>query len=171
MTCESTRELLLTADLGELRGEGAGALAAHLQGCPECRAAAERILHSTSGLGGALRSRRHRRTAAGILPFAVAAGLALMFWPRTASVAPAPASTASAPVTAAGASVRVAVAPPPPRRTVLVEPRPIVPVALTPVAFVPRPVVDTTAPVAAAPRKHPTALVSSDPDITVYWLD
>src|SRR6478609_5076215 len=101
MTCESMRELLLTADLEELKGEGAGLLAEHLRGCAVCRADAARIVRSTARLGEAVSSRRRRRTAAILTPFALAAGVVLfvMTYPTTTVVTPAArASIAGAPV-------------------------------------------------------------------------
>lgn len=44
MTCETARELLLTADPADLEGSTGSPLADHLRTCPACRAAAEQLL-------------------------------------------------------------------------------------------------------------------------------
>lgn len=87
MTCERSAELLLEADVAELRGEVPGPLAGHLADCERCRRRARRILDEHERLEHALdtiehgyvfgRRRRHwlpgaRRTAALLLPAAAA---------------------------------------------------------------------------------------------------
>lgn len=52
--CGRARELLLEAAPRELRGEGQGALAAHLSRCPDCRAAARTLLEGQEELDQAL---------------------------------------------------------------------------------------------------------------------
>ena len=54
MNCEIARDLLLEADLAELRDEADGALARHLRACPACRERANRILGHYAALGVAL---------------------------------------------------------------------------------------------------------------------
>src|SRR6478735_4266091 len=101
MTCESMRELLLTADLEELKGEGAGPLAEHLRGCVACRAEAARILSATRELGDAVAGRRRRRIAAIVTPLAVAAGVMLAFVMRPRTGVVAPVASAPAPISTA----------------------------------------------------------------------
>lgn len=55
--CRDAEALLLEADGEELRGEGDGPLAAHLQRCEACRGIADRILTGERALDDALRDR------------------------------------------------------------------------------------------------------------------
>lgn len=55
--CRDAEALLLEADGEELRGEGDGPLAAHLQRCEACRGIADRILTGERALDDALRER------------------------------------------------------------------------------------------------------------------
>lgn len=61
MTCTEARAALLEADLEELRGAADTPVALHLRDCPDCRAAAERIVRVEDAMGrrlGALAPRR-----------------------------------------------------------------------------------------------------------------
>lgn len=88
MTCEAARELLLTADPGELEGRTGGPLLDHLRRCSACRAAAERMLAAQRELRqvleaipssrpaaeaarGAIRSAEQRQTVARRVRFGV----------------------------------------------------------------------------------------------------
>ncbi|HSL71566.1 MAG TPA: hypothetical protein VK864_15070, partial [Longimicrobiales bacterium] len=72
---------ILTAEPDELRGRGASALAEHVRGCRDCKAAGQRILNLTAALAeqvnsGASRSRRGAWPAWIALPLAASlAGL------------------------------------------------------------------------------------------------
>src|SRR5687767_15981082 len=46
--CGQLRELLLTADPAELRGQGDSAIARHVRSCQRCAEAAQRILGATA---------------------------------------------------------------------------------------------------------------------------
>lgn len=89
MTCLDARAALLEADLEELRGTADTPLALHLRDCPDCRAAAERIVRVEDAMGrrlGALAPRRgiarapaaaprRRRPWRWAAPLAAAAGI------------------------------------------------------------------------------------------------
>ena len=63
MNWEMARDLVLEADLTDLRGEGHGDLARHIRGCPACRALAQRILDQTAALQATLERAASRRAA------------------------------------------------------------------------------------------------------------
>lgn len=71
MTCESTRELLLTADPAELEGSSGSPLADHLRTCPACRAAAERLLTAHQALRDALGAGRASAAATEAVQIAI----------------------------------------------------------------------------------------------------
>lgn len=98
MTCPEARAALLEADLDALRPGHPGALGAHLDGCPSCRAAADRILAGMAALAAdharvsrrpagvaeaarmaGLRRRVRRRRLRVLVPLLAAAGLAVFF--------------------------------------------------------------------------------------------
>lgn len=81
MNCTEARELLLEADLVELRGEGLSPLARHLASCAECRRAAAHLLDTTRLLADALESRPHPRRRPHVVQWslAAAASLAVIF--------------------------------------------------------------------------------------------
>jgi len=54
VNCENARDLLLEADLTELRSEGCGALVQHLHHCSTCQSRARRILDQTAALAAGL---------------------------------------------------------------------------------------------------------------------
>ena len=100
MNCENARDLLLEADLTELRGEGGGALVQHLHHCSTCQSQARRILDQTAALAAGLErvtpptpahgltrlrrpvpGARTRRWAIAV-PLALAAGLAVLLLGR-----------------------------------------------------------------------------------------
>ena len=182
MTCERTREALLTADLDELRGAGTGEVVEHLRQCDACRADAARILAATAQLGAALAGRDRRRGWQVVAPLALAAGIALfiLLRPRAAVVTPVaatkpvqqvePAERPTPATRPAGHAPRVAVA-----RT-LIAPRATEAVPVTAVAyavpqpFVPEPLHATPAGAPAA-RRHPTLLRTADPRIAVLWFE
>jgi len=88
MNCDEARELLLEAELVELRGEGDSPLARHVTACAGCRAMAAHILSQTAALHAALERRpaAKRRFAwrrAVPVGLAAAAALALLLVPRT----------------------------------------------------------------------------------------
>lgn len=101
MTCALARQALAVADLRDL-ANGADDLAAHLRGCPECRAQRDAVVAQTALLRALVRGRsRRRRTrrfmlAAGV-PIAAAAVFAVSFRDRHALV-PAVRSTGALPV-------------------------------------------------------------------------
>lgn len=77
MNCIEARDLLLEADLAELRGEGESELARHLRECARCRAMAREIVQQEGALAEALAAVRPRvstdtavaeATAARVLP-------------------------------------------------------------------------------------------------------
>ncbi|MEJ2237033.1 MAG: hypothetical protein P8X82_01940 [Gemmatimonadales bacterium] len=97
MNCSETPELMLEAELAELEGNGDSELARHVRTCPECGAAAGRVLEEQRWLGEYLsearsntpveqalrlaqvkaRSRwRRRRIWQAAIPLAAAAGMA-----------------------------------------------------------------------------------------------
>jgi predicted anti-sigma-YlaC factor YlaD len=83
MTCPEARELLLEAEVAELRGEGTSALVLHLAECAECRRAAQHLLEMNRRLNAALESApRTRVPAPGLRPLywglAAAATVALV---------------------------------------------------------------------------------------------
>ena len=116
--CERVRELLLEAEPEDLRGDGDGEVARHLQGCPTCARVAAAVLGATRALDEALtagaarldpaaivaralgpaplaaRPRRVRRPGrwAGVAGLAAAAALAaiLLTRPPEAPLSPAP---------------------------------------------------------------------------------
>lgn len=63
LECAGAQALLLGADRAELRGEGDGALAAHLRRCDACRRSARRILVGEDALDGALHELASERSA------------------------------------------------------------------------------------------------------------
>jgi hypothetical protein len=92
MTCDTMRELILEADLAELRGEADTPLARHLASCVSCQAVAKKIVDTEAALGHALDSiasgvrsrtghRRSRRIGhwAALVPLAAAAALVAIF--------------------------------------------------------------------------------------------
>lgn len=184
MTCESMRELFLTADLDELRGQGEGDLARHLRGCAACRADAGRILASTERFGAALSDRARRRVVAIVTPFALAAGVMLFVLTR-------PPAAPTSPVTSGPVQISTAVGV---RSTAAPDPVSAVPIAgarprslATPAAVEATPVIAVAyappSPYAAellrgnatedhdlSGSRQPTVLHSSDPDITVLWF-
>lgn len=182
MTCDEMREALLSADLAELRGTGAGEVVEHLRQCDTCRADAARILAATAQLGAALAGRRLRRIRRVAAPLALAAGVALfvLLRPRAAVVAPVaatrpvpqvePANRPRPPVRPAGPAPRVAVA-----RTLIASPPaeavPVTAVAYAaPQAFAPE-ALHPTPSGASAPPRHPTLLHTADPKIAVLWFE
>ena len=128
MNCEVAREQLLEVDLPVLRGEGGGALAEHLHGCPACRDRARRILHQTAALTAALGrvAPRHARAPAAwrtpgarrlplrrwaaVIPLALAASLAVLLLSRR-SPGPTVVSGPSSQTELASASLDVQVPP------------------------------------------------------------
>lgn len=114
MNCEAARDLLLEADLVELRGDGDGELARHLRMCAACGRRAQRILHQYAALQGALdragppavpadalRGPRSGRTGpvrrwTVAVPLALAASLAVWLLQRPRGL-PAPAGGPAAP--------------------------------------------------------------------------
>lgn len=98
MNCETARELLLEADLSQLRGHGE--LAQHLHTCNRCRGQAQVILDQYVALGTALQGRapaldpgdprwrtalprpRAWRRWPVLVPLALAASLAILFVAR-----------------------------------------------------------------------------------------
>lgn len=134
MTCHDTREWLLTAPLDDLRAPER-TVATHLDTCPRCRTAADRILSGHAALaaqvdrqpadaGGRIAERAvqggralvaRRRLRARLIPTAIAAAAAIgavLLVPRdrmpAGTVAPAP-QRAALPPLVADASARVAV--------------------------------------------------------------
>lgn len=174
MTCDAMREALLVADLDELRGGGEGEVAVHVRGCAECRRDAERILAATASLGGAVRIRRWRRSSVILVPVAAAAGLAFFLWARRGPDAPAiqPPVVAQAPVVPPSAPLAPAVRPVTHhalRR--LAGPKAFQPVPIAPVALTSTPILPGSPAQATEARKQPRLLPTSDPSITVLWLD
>jgi hypothetical protein len=94
ITCEAARELLLDAEPAELRGEGEGALAAHLRECAACRQRAAFLLAETQRLQSTLQAIRPplhavERGSGGeahrwrlLVPLALAAGLGALLLAR-----------------------------------------------------------------------------------------
>lgn len=87
MTCDEARELLLEADLSELRGEGDSPLALHVTSCTACRAAANHLLAQTAALHAAVQqepAERRRSTWRRAVPvgLAAAAAVAVLLVPR-----------------------------------------------------------------------------------------
>lgn len=87
MTCGDARELMLEADLVELRAEGDSLLARHLAGCEACRTMAQHILAQTAALHEAIEQRppvRRRFAWRRTIPvgLAAAAALTLLLVPR-----------------------------------------------------------------------------------------
>jgi hypothetical protein len=56
MTCAVMLDRMLEADVGELRGQGESAVAAHLRECTRCRTVANRLVRDTSGLADFIRT-------------------------------------------------------------------------------------------------------------------
>jgi predicted anti-sigma-YlaC factor YlaD len=103
MTCAQVRDVLLEADLAELRGPPSTALAEHLATCAECGRWAEQIIATTEALArdqmqgprreveGVLaaaraeadRIRRTRRRWLGAVPALTAAGIAAIMLARS----------------------------------------------------------------------------------------
>ncbi len=78
MRCTEARELLLTAEPDELRGEGDSTLAGHLRTCPACRRLATAILESEAALAAdldALAAGRSADVTGALLRSIEAAGL------------------------------------------------------------------------------------------------
>ena len=73
MTCADVRSALLEADLDTLESSSPGPLRDHLETCPPCRAAADRVLRGTAALA-ADRDRVPRRPAARVVQEARMAG-------------------------------------------------------------------------------------------------
>ena len=108
ISCETARDLLLEAEPAELRGEGDGALARHVRGCPACRQRATFLLGETDVLRATMDAfrpsrrkpspapsvvRRLRTPATGrglriLLPLALAAGIAALVLVRRDDVTP-----------------------------------------------------------------------------------
>jgi predicted anti-sigma-YlaC factor YlaD len=91
MNCTEARELLLEAELAELRGEGESEVARHIRECARCQAMAREIVEQESSLGQVLAgvrpevsadiaaaeaAPRLKRRWAAIIPAALAAALA-----------------------------------------------------------------------------------------------
>lgn len=93
MTCDECADLLLEAEVADLRGDAPGALGSHLARCQNCRRRAGILLHEHERLAQALEAlereapiRRRRRFGAGraaalLLPAAAAAGLLFVLRP------------------------------------------------------------------------------------------
>jgi len=62
VNCENARDLLLEADLTELRSEGCGALVQHLHQCSTCQNRARRILDQAAALAAWERTAGERAT-------------------------------------------------------------------------------------------------------------
>ena len=82
--CTAARDLMLEADIGELKGSGQTALAQHIAGCSDCQNHAQRILRGYADLerglqsvGNRTRAKKSRFTWIPI-PLAAAAVLALL---------------------------------------------------------------------------------------------
>lgn len=130
MNCENALDLMLEADLPELRGEGDSDLAQHVRTCVDCRARAETILAGQEALAEAMdrvtphapapdltrraQERARRRPWRVALPLALAAGIATLLLLRQPSAGPQPPSS---PPRVAAAPLDVMV---PPGRTVAV---------------------------------------------------
>ena len=89
MQCNAAQRLMLEAGLDELRGEGTGELARHINQCSSCRNHAQRILRGykdlDQGLGSLTVKRgRNARLAWIPIPLAAAAVLALLLLNREA---------------------------------------------------------------------------------------
>lgn len=183
MTCESIRSALLGAELSELRGEGTGELAAHLRRCATCRGEALRIIAATEALGRFVR-RRRRRTAWArvVLPLAAAAGVVFWLTPAggagTTTEAPGGSAVISPPATIAAGPVRPTTAVGPARggaaRTAPIAPERfagMAPVAAVAVVATPLPAATLQASAPEPARKRPRVLPTSDPAITLLWLE
>jgi hypothetical protein len=89
MQCSTAQNLMLEADIGELRGEGTSELAHHIAGCSGCRNHAQRIIRGygdlEQGLGTFAQKRRRNLRHAWIpVPLAAAAVLAFLMMNREA---------------------------------------------------------------------------------------
>jgi hypothetical protein len=73
MRCTDARELLLEADLAELRGEADTDLSRHVSECPRCGAMAQRIAAEEQGLALTLKALTPRRDVEEALATASAA--------------------------------------------------------------------------------------------------
>ena len=74
MTCDDAREVMMTAEPRELRGQGHGAFAAHLAGCPACAETARTLGAVLPRLSDAVHRRSRRRAAMVVgIPAAAAA--------------------------------------------------------------------------------------------------
>jgi anti-sigma factor RsiW len=73
MNCTEARDLLLEAELAELRGEGASEVARHVRECARCRAMAQEIVEQEGALAQALAGVRPRVAADTAAAEAVAA--------------------------------------------------------------------------------------------------
>jgi anti-sigma factor RsiW len=63
MNCTEARDLLLEADLAELRGEGESEVARHVRECTRCRATAREIIEQEGALAHSLAGVRSRVSA------------------------------------------------------------------------------------------------------------
>ena len=130
MKCVDAVELILEADLQDLRGEGDGVLAQHLQSCAKCRALAQVVVEEegvlalrmveavpapdldeilelglASPTGGLSWPReRFRRAGYALVPLAAAAALAALFL-RSEPTLPGPAYSSPEPTVALGLEV------------------------------------------------------------------
>jgi predicted anti-sigma-YlaC factor YlaD len=81
MTCAEARAALLVADLEAMRAGAPGEVGAHLTGCPDCRATANRIVAGTAALAVA-RAGARRQPSASVAAVALANGQARRAWHR-----------------------------------------------------------------------------------------
>ena len=82
MQCTAAQDLMLEAEIGELRGEGPGALARHISECSTCSNRAQRILRGYADLEqglGTLTKKRARSPRLAWIPIPLAAAAVLAF--------------------------------------------------------------------------------------------
>jgi hypothetical protein len=83
LQCTTAQDLMLEAEIGELRGEGPGALARHTNECSTCRNRAQRILRGYGQLEQGfhmLAKKRSRSARLAWVPVPLAAAAALTFF-------------------------------------------------------------------------------------------